>query len=51
MNPEIISSMMECNVCSLTILTRLIVPHMLKQDYGKILNVASTAGLKQNLYF
>ena len=47
--------MIQLNVIALTYLTRLILPVMIKQKYGKILNVASTAafqpGPTMSVYF
>ena len=43
-NPERIASMIDVNVGALTVLTRLLLPHLMRQDEAHILNVASLAG-------
>jgi uncharacterized protein len=43
---EEITGQIELNIAVLTSLTRLLVPHMIARRYGKILNVASTAGFQ-----
>jgi short-subunit dehydrogenase len=43
-NPEAISQMLQLNINTLTDLTRLFLPNMLRRNSGRILNVASTAG-------
>ena len=43
-NPERLASMIDVNVGVLTVLTRLLLPHLMRQDEAHILNVASLAG-------
>jgi short-subunit dehydrogenase len=47
--------MMQLNMIALTELTHLLLPHMISKNYGRILNVASTAGFMpgplQSVYF
>ena len=43
-NPERLASMIDVNVGALTVLTRLLLPHLMRQDEAHILNVASLAG-------
>ncbi len=43
-NPERLASMIDVNVGALTVLTRLLLPHLMGQDEAHILNVASLAG-------
>ncbi|MBU8913412.1 MAG: SDR family NAD(P)-dependent oxidoreductase [Spirochaetales bacterium] len=43
-NPERIASMIDVNVGALTALTRLLLPHLMRQNEAHILNVASLAG-------
>jgi short-subunit dehydrogenase len=43
MDPQTLESMILLNVSTLTLLTRLLLPNLLRQPEGRILNVASTA--------
>ena len=43
-NPERLASMIDVNVGALTVLTRLLLPHLMGQGEAHILNVASLAG-------
>lgn len=44
--PELSSSMVWLNVNTLTELSRLLVPHMVKRGYGKVVNIASVAAFQ-----
>ncbi len=43
-NPDLLGSMIDVNVGALTVLTRLMLPHLVGQSEAHILNVASLAG-------
>lgn len=46
MKEETIVEMVQCNINSLTHLTRLILPNLVKKKFGRILNVASTVAFQ-----
>ncbi|TRX62517.1 SDR family oxidoreductase [Carboxylicivirga sp. M1479] len=54
-NPELLMQMINLNVTTLTLLTRLFMPDFLERNRGKVLNVSSTASLMpgplQAVYF
>ena len=46
MGERLLRDMIQVNIAALTELTRLFVPHMLRQGRGRILNIGSTAGFQ-----